>query len=90
MVEAGVDLIELQIPFYDPIAGGPLILRANQRAIEKKESVRAILDFAQEVTRVCNIPFLFMTYYNILVKYGVPRFISATVKGNIGMGVGPR
>lgn len=83
MVDAGVDLVELQIPFSDPIADGPIIHRANQKALEKGTTVQACLDFAQEVTQAFDIPFLFMSYYNILFKYGVGPFVSAMAKRNI-------
>ena len=75
MVENGVDLIELQIPFSEPVADGPMILKANQEAIANGAKVRACLDFAAEMTAKYDIPFLFMTYYNILFKYGVEEFI---------------
>lgn len=75
MVANGVDLIELQIPFSEPVADGPVILRANQAAIEQGIKVRRCLEFAAEMTATHQIPFLFMTYYNILFKYGVTEFI---------------
>ena len=74
MVEAGVDLMELQIPFSEPIADGPVILKANQQALARGISVQQCIDFGGRVAREFNIPFLFMTYYNILFKYGVSRF----------------
>lgn len=74
MVDAGVDLMELQIPFSEPIADGPVILRANQEALARGATVRRCIDFASQVTRQFHIPFLFMTYYNICFKYGVDRF----------------
>ncbi|MBW2367899.1 MAG: tryptophan synthase subunit alpha [Deltaproteobacteria bacterium] len=74
MVDSGVDLIEMQIPFSEPIADGPVILNANQQAIASGITVRQCLDFSRKVTRLYNIPFLFMTYYNILYKYGVEHF----------------
>jgi tryptophan synthase alpha chain len=74
MVEAGVDLMELQIPFSEPIADGPVILKANQRALAQGITVQQCLDFGQRVAHQFDIPFLFMTYYNILYKYGVARF----------------
>ena len=77
MVESGVDLIELQIPFSEPIADGPVIVRANQRAIERGATVEACLNLAERVVRQFDIPFLIMTYYNILFCYGVNDFISA-------------
>lgn len=77
MVEAGVDLMELQIPFSEPIADGPVILRANQEALASGITVKMCLDFASDVVRSFPIPFLFMSYYNILFKYGVERFAAA-------------
>jgi tryptophan synthase alpha chain len=74
MVSAGVDLMELQIPFSEPIADGPVILHANQEALSKGATVEKCMAFAQNVVKLFDIPFLFMSYYNILFKYGVERF----------------
>jgi len=76
MVGAGVDLMELQIPFSEPIADGPVILHANQKALAAGATVQKCFNFGEKVARDFNIPFLFMTYYNILYKYGVNRFAS--------------
>jgi tryptophan synthase alpha chain len=78
MVEAGVDLMELQIPFSEPIADGPVILHANQRALDGGMTVDGCLEFAERVTRRFDIPFLFMTYYNILFRRGVQGFVEQT------------
>lgn len=77
MVRAGVDLMELQIPFSEPIADGPVILAANQKALGGGTTVRGCIDFAREAARRFGIPFLFMSYYNILYRYGVGRFADA-------------
>ena len=76
MVDNGVDLIELQIPFSEPVADGPVILKANQDALLHKIKVKDCLDFAAEIIGKYDIPFLFMTYYNILFKYGVADFVN--------------
>ena len=76
MVTAGVDLMELQIPFSEPIADGPVILAANQKSLAAGTSVSKCVDFAGKMASNFDIPFLFMTYYNILFKYGVERFVS--------------
>jgi len=76
MVANGVDLIELQIPFSEPVADGPVILRANQDSIAAGTKVHDCLAFAAEMTATHNIPFLFMTYYNILFKYGLEEFFA--------------
>jgi tryptophan synthase alpha chain len=75
MVAAGVDLMELQIPFSEPIADGPVILRANQEALQRGVTVERCLAFGREVARRHPIPFVYMTYYNILYRFGVPRFV---------------
>ncbi len=74
MVEAGVDLMELQIPFSEPMADGPVILHANSEALRSGATVEKSLEIAEKITRQFDIPFLFMTYYNILFKYGVEGF----------------
>ncbi len=75
MVEAGVDLMELQIPFSEPIADGPVILQANQKSLSGGSTVSQCFEFAHKVVERFNIPFLFMSYYNILYKYGVSQFV---------------
>ena len=77
MVEAGVDLMELQIPFSEPMADGPVILAANQKALARGITVERCLDFAASVARKHPIPFLFMTYYNVLFRAGLTRFAQA-------------
>jgi tryptophan synthase alpha chain len=74
MVDAGVDLMELQIPFSEPIADGPVILKANQQALANGCDRTAVPGFRKRGGRAISIPFLYMTYYNILFKYGVDRF----------------
>jgi tryptophan synthase alpha chain len=83
MVAAGVDLMELQIPFSEPIADGPVILEANQKALANGITVNDCIKFGGRVARQFHIPFLFMTYYNILYKYGVDRFALTTAENGL-------
>lgn len=83
MVEAGVDVMELQIPFSEPMADGPVILHANQRALEAGSSVERCLTFGEEVAKRFDIPFLVMSYYNILYKYGLERFADRMAAANL-------
>ncbi len=76
MVEAGVDLMELQIPFSEPMADGPVILAANQAALGRGVRFEDCLRFAELVTRKYPIPFLFMSYYNSVFVRGVERFVA--------------
>lgn len=83
MVDAGVDLMELQIPFSEPIADGPVILKANQRALADGVTVQQCLDFGSQAADRFPIPFLYMTYFNILFKYGVGRFAEHMQKAGL-------
>ena len=74
MVEAGVDLMELQIPFSEPIADGPVILRANHEALAAGSTVDRCLELGEQVAKRFDIPFLFMTYYNVLFRRRVAEF----------------
>lgn len=77
MVRGGVDCIEMQIPFSEPMADGPVILKANQESLAAGTTVADCLAFGAEMTGRYQIPFLFMTYYNIVFKYGEERFFQA-------------
>ena len=74
IVSAGVDLMELQIPFSEPIADGPVILHANESALASGVKVDDCFEFASRVTQAFDIPFLFMSYYNVVFKRGEERF----------------
>uniref|UniRef100_UPI004056BAFD tryptophan synthase subunit alpha n=1 Tax=Candidatus Electronema sp. TaxID=2698783 RepID=UPI004056BAFD len=76
MAENGVDCIELQIPFSEPMADGPVILKANQEALAAGIKVRDCLAFAAEMVREFpQVNFLFMTYYNVVFRFGLEEFI---------------
>jgi tryptophan synthase alpha chain len=87
MIEGGVDCIEMQIPFSEPMADGPIILKANQDSLALGTSVADCMSFGAEMTERYDIPFLFMAYYNIIFKYGEERFFkdcqSAGIQGLI-------
>lgn len=78
MVAAGVDLMELQIPFSEPMADGPVILKANQKALEQGATVAKCLAFAKNMAARYPIPFLFMTYANIPYRFGMAAFAKTT------------
>ncbi|MBF0125154.1 MAG: tryptophan synthase subunit alpha [Magnetococcales bacterium] len=75
MVAAGVDLIELQIPFSEPIADGPVIAHANQQALERGFRLGDGLALIAEMIDQYRVPFLIMSYANILEVYGQQAFI---------------
>jgi tryptophan synthase alpha chain len=67
----GADLIELGVPFSDPIADGPVIQRAGQRALAAGTTLRKVLEIAAEIRRRSEIPLLLFTYLNPVVRYGL-------------------
>ena len=83
IVEAGVDLMELQIPFSEPIADGPVILQASQAALAGGVRVDDCFRLARKITDAFDIPFLFMTYYNVVFKRGEERFFAETREAGI-------
>lgn len=89
MVEAGVDLMELQIPFSEPLADGPVIISANQQALANGISVAQCLDFGARAARTFAIPFLFMSYSNILIQYGMDRFARTMARNKIAGAIVP-
>lgn len=73
--EAGADLIELGVPFSDPLADGPVIQHSTQTAIDNGVTLAACLDMSAELRRRgVRVPFLFMGYYNPIHSFGVERF----------------
>jgi len=69
----GADLIELGVPFSDPIADGPVIQRAGDRALRAGMTLAKVLDSAREIRRRSEIPLLLFTYLNPVLRYGFER-----------------
>ncbi len=74
MAAAGVSLIELQVPFSEPIADGPVIMKANQEALHGGVTPEIALSFAERVAKEFSLPFIIMSYVNIPFVYGIERF----------------
>lgn len=75
LAAAGAAVIELGIPFSDPTAEGPLIQGANIRALQGGVTTDKIFEFVRKVRTDVKIPFVFMTYANVVFSYGTERFI---------------
>jgi tryptophan synthase alpha chain len=69
----GADLIELGVPFSDPVADGPVIMRAGDRALRAGTTVAKVLAIAREIRRTSEIPLLLFTYLNPVIRYGLER-----------------
>jgi len=73
LARGGVDLIELGVPFSDPIADGPVIQRAAARALKAGTTVPKVLDMARQILKTSEIPLLLFTYLNPVLRYGLDR-----------------
>jgi tryptophan synthase alpha chain len=74
---AGADIVEIGFPFSDPLADGPVIRRAGERALAKGMRTAACLDCLAETRRLVDVPLVPMTYASILEAYGWERFADA-------------
>jgi tryptophan synthase alpha chain len=83
MAEAGADLIELGIPFSDPVAEGPVIQEADYRALAAGVTTDKIFAMVANIRKVNDIPLAFMTYANPIYTYGTERFMENCKKVGI-------
>jgi tryptophan synthase alpha chain len=72
--EAGVDILEIGVPFSDPTADGPIIQAASQRALRSGSTLSGILDMIEFLRNDCDIPIVLFGYYNPIFSYGSERF----------------
>lgn len=75
MADAGCTLVEIGIPFSDPVAEGPVIQNANVRALKNNVTTDDVMQMAKELSQKIDIPMVFMTYLNVLFRYGYDRFL---------------
>jgi len=80
---AGADIVELGVPFSDPIADGPVILRAGMRALAHDTSLAEILRAVRQIRRGCSVPVVLMSYYNPVLQYGEAAFARDAVKAGV-------
>jgi tryptophan synthase alpha chain len=73
--ECGADIVELGVPFSDPLADGPTIQRASERALKNGVTLRKVISHVKDLRQTTRIPIVLMTYYNPVFKYGEENFI---------------
>ena len=81
--KAGADLIELGVPFSDPIADGPVIQKAADRALQSGTSLKSILALVKTLRTKTQIPLILMTYYNTIMAMGEEQFCSQAVQAGV-------
>ncbi|MBF0328006.1 MAG: tryptophan synthase subunit alpha [Nitrospirae bacterium] len=79
----GADIIELGVPFSDPLADGPTIQMAAGRAVAGGVTLRKVISFVSEVRATTQIPLILMTYYNPVFKYGEEKFVRDAVDAGV-------
>src|ERR1700756_4869845 len=80
---AGADVIELGVPFSDPVADGPVIQRASERALQQGTSLEQVLRLAAEVRKETDKGLIIFTYLNPLLRFGVERFCMEAKKAGV-------
>ncbi|MDD5142246.1 tryptophan synthase subunit alpha [Methanoregula sp.] len=74
LIDGGTDILEFGVPFSDPVADGPVIQRADERALAAGTNPDTIFRLVKAVREYSDIPIVFLTYYNIVHKRGIDRF----------------
>ncbi|MDH4101136.1 MAG: tryptophan synthase subunit alpha [Nitrospirota bacterium] len=84
LAKAGADIIELGVPFSDPLADGPTIQRAAERALRHRVSLANVIAMVKRLrSGGCTVPIVLMTYYNPVLKYGEKRFVKDAVSAGV-------
>ncbi|MCD5401736.1 tryptophan synthase subunit alpha, partial [candidate division NPL-UPA2 bacterium] len=78
-----VDIIELGVPFSDPLADGPTIQAASERALRNKVSLKDILGLVKSLRRRVEIPLTLLTYYNPIHRYGLKEFARDAARAGV-------
>src|SRR3989440_1509647 len=77
LAEAGADVIELGVPFSDPLADGPTIQRASERALKSGTTLAGVLDLVRRIRQSSQVPLGLFSYYNPILQMGLEKFASA-------------
>lgn len=83
LAKNGADIVELGIPFSDPVADGPVIQKADLRAFKAGVSTEVVFEIVEKIRQESNVPIVFLTYLNIPFKYGYEKFCQRCQKLNI-------
>ncbi len=80
---SGVDIVELGVPFSDPLADGPTIQAASQRSLRNGTTLKKILKTVSDIRKKSQIPIVFMTYFNPVFRFGEAKFVAAAKKAGV-------
>jgi tryptophan synthase alpha chain len=77
LAEAGADVIELGVPFSDPLADGPTIQRASERGLKSGTTLARVIDLVRRIRQSSQVPLVLFSYYNPILQMGLEKFASA-------------
>ena len=83
LAESGADIVELGVPFSDPLADGPTIQAASLRALAQGATLKKIIAMVKEIRQRTEIPLVLMTYYNPVYRYGLENLIADAVAAGV-------
>ncbi|PYV45796.1 MAG: tryptophan synthase subunit alpha [Acidobacteria bacterium] len=82
-IEAGAEVIELGVPFSDPVADGPVIQRASERALKNGVSLEQVLKLAQDIRRESEVGLIVFSYLNPVVRMGLQKFVDEAANAGV-------
>jgi tryptophan synthase alpha chain len=82
-IGAGADVIELGVPFSDPVADGPVIQRASERALQHGTNLAGVLDIAREIRQQSKAGLIIFSYLNPILQFGLEKFCAAAVAAGV-------
>ena len=82
-IEAGADVIELGVPFSDPLADGPVIQRASERALKNGTTLEQVLELAQQIRNKSQVELVIFSYLNPIMRMGISKFSAAAEQAGI-------
>ncbi|MFI5097254.1 MAG: tryptophan synthase subunit alpha [Candidatus Acidiferrales bacterium] len=80
MAEAGADVIELGVPFSDPLADGPTIQRASERALKSGTTLAGVLGLVRKIRQSSQVPLVLFSYFNLILQMGLEKFAAAAAE----------
>jgi tryptophan synthase alpha chain len=80
LADAGADVIELGVPFSDPLADGPTIQRASERALKAGASLAGVLELVRRIRESSQVPLVLFTYFNPILQMGLEKFAAAAAQ----------
>jgi tryptophan synthase alpha chain len=82
-IEAGADVIELGVPFSDPVADGPVIQRASERALAQRTDLAGVIDIARQIRQLSKAGLIIFSYLNPLLQFGLDKFCQAAANAGV-------